>query len=174
MNNDLISATKNKKICIVFYNFGLPAYNFNLSLYYIFFLYVHVYFNWSSAGCLFILLLTNLFYGVVEDDGRNISSFGRAQFSFTSYGSNSSRFCFFWWFVTNNFFFFLLFVVCCCNFQNLMFTILLFSCLFNMFFVILLSTKALQFTPRLKGVLSRVLPILGNVRDVHRPIFANG
>lgn len=34
--------------------------------------------------------------------------------------------------------------------------------------------KALQFTPRLKGVLSRVLPILGNVRDNHRPIFANG
>ncbi|KAI3706697.1 hypothetical protein L6452_24616 [Arctium lappa] len=32
---------------------------------------------------------------------------------------------------------------------------------------------ALQFTPRLKGVLSRVLPILGNVRDQHRPIFAN-
>lgn len=36
------------------------------------------------------------------------------------------------------------------------------------------SIKALQFTPRLKGVLSRVLPVLGNVRDVHRPIFANG
>ena len=34
--------------------------------------------------------------------------------------------------------------------------------------------EALQFTPRLKGVLSRVLPILGNVRDIHRPIFANG
>lgn len=34
--------------------------------------------------------------------------------------------------------------------------------------------EALQFTPRLKGVLSRVLPILGNVRDAHRPIFANG
>ncbi|KAL6138491.1 hypothetical protein ACLB2K_063773 [Fragaria x ananassa] len=32
---------------------------------------------------------------------------------------------------------------------------------------------ALQFTPRLKHVLSRVLPILGNVRDAHRPIFAN-
>ncbi|PQQ19778.1 protein SHOOT GRAVITROPISM 6 [Prunus yedoensis var. nudiflora] len=32
---------------------------------------------------------------------------------------------------------------------------------------------ALQFTPRLKDVLSRVLPILGSVRDVHRPIFAN-
>ncbi|KAJ8753981.1 hypothetical protein K2173_001879 [Erythroxylum novogranatense] len=35
------------------------------------------------------------------------------------------------------------------------------------------SADALQFTPRLKGVLSRVLPILGNVRDSHRPIFAN-
>ncbi|KAL1209895.1 Protein SHOOT GRAVITROPISM 6 [Cardamine amara subsp. amara] len=35
------------------------------------------------------------------------------------------------------------------------------------------SSDALQFTPRLKGVLSRVSPILGNVRDVHRPIFAN-
>ncbi|XP_017977199.1 PREDICTED: protein SHOOT GRAVITROPISM 6 isoform X5 [Theobroma cacao] len=35
------------------------------------------------------------------------------------------------------------------------------------------SADAMQFTPRLKGVLSRVLPILGNVRDAHRPIFAN-
>ncbi|XP_008462510.1 protein SHOOT GRAVITROPISM 6 isoform X1 [Cucumis melo] len=35
------------------------------------------------------------------------------------------------------------------------------------------SSDALQFTPRLKDVLSRVLPILGNVRDAHRPIFAN-
>ncbi|GAY62685.1 hypothetical protein CUMW_219810 [Citrus unshiu] len=35
------------------------------------------------------------------------------------------------------------------------------------------SADALQFTPRLKGVLLRVLPILGNIRDVHRPIFAN-
>ncbi|KAF8005603.1 hypothetical protein BT93_K0021 [Corymbia citriodora subsp. variegata] len=35
------------------------------------------------------------------------------------------------------------------------------------------SVDALQFTPRLKGVLSRVLPILGNVRDPYRPIFAN-
>lgn len=35
------------------------------------------------------------------------------------------------------------------------------------------SADALQFTPRLKGVLSRILPILGNVKDVHRPIFAN-
>ncbi|GJV24729.1 protein shoot gravitropism 6 isoform X1 [Tanacetum coccineum] len=35
------------------------------------------------------------------------------------------------------------------------------------------TSDALQFTPRIKGVLSRVLPILGNVRDQHRPIFAN-
>ncbi|KAM7255099.1 hypothetical protein ACFE04_020340 [Oxalis oulophora] len=35
------------------------------------------------------------------------------------------------------------------------------------------SADALQFTPRFKGVLSRVLPILGNVREAHRPIFAN-
>lgn len=35
------------------------------------------------------------------------------------------------------------------------------------------STDALQFTPRVKAVLSRVLPILGSVRDVHRPVFAN-
>ncbi|XP_020212119.1 protein SHOOT GRAVITROPISM 6 isoform X1 [Cajanus cajan] len=35
------------------------------------------------------------------------------------------------------------------------------------------STDPLQFIPRWKGVLSRVLPILGNVRDMHRPIFAN-
>lgn len=31
----------------------------------------------------------------------------------------------------------------------------------------------LQFTPRLKAVLSRILPLLGNVRDMHRAIFAN-
>ncbi|XP_073526484.1 uncharacterized protein [Phyllobates terribilis] len=35
------------------------------------------------------------------------------------------------------------------------------------------SADPLQFTPRLKAILSRVLPIIGNVRDVHRPIFAN-
>lgn len=35
------------------------------------------------------------------------------------------------------------------------------------------SAEALQFTPRMKSVLSRVLPILGNVRDPQRPIFAN-
>ncbi|GER36839.1 ARM repeat superfamily protein [Striga asiatica] len=35
------------------------------------------------------------------------------------------------------------------------------------------SSDALQFTPRLKGVLTRVLPILGNVKDIHKPIFAN-
>lgn len=34
--------------------------------------------------------------------------------------------------------------------------------------------EALQFTPHLKGVLARVVPILGSVRDIHRPIFANG
>lgn len=34
--------------------------------------------------------------------------------------------------------------------------------------------EALQFTPRLKAVLARVLPILGNVRDVNRPVLANG
>ncbi|XP_019054507.1 PREDICTED: protein SHOOT GRAVITROPISM 6 isoform X2 [Nelumbo nucifera] len=35
------------------------------------------------------------------------------------------------------------------------------------------SAEASQFTPQLKGVLSRVLPILGNVRDAQRPIFAH-
>ncbi|OIV92177.1 hypothetical protein TanjilG_30818 [Lupinus angustifolius] len=35
------------------------------------------------------------------------------------------------------------------------------------------SADPLQFIPRWKGVLSRILPILGNVRDMHRPIFAN-
>ncbi|XP_075086353.1 protein SHOOT GRAVITROPISM 6 isoform X2 [Nicotiana tabacum] len=35
------------------------------------------------------------------------------------------------------------------------------------------SSDALQFTPHLKGVLAQVVPILGNVRDIHRPIFAN-
>ncbi|CAN4121476.1 unnamed protein product [Withania somnifera] len=34
------------------------------------------------------------------------------------------------------------------------------------------SSDALQFIPHLKGVLARVVPILGNVRDIHRPIFA--
>nr|GMC51013.1 protein SHOOT GRAVITROPISM 6 isoform X1 [Ipomoea batatas] len=36
------------------------------------------------------------------------------------------------------------------------------------------SSDALQFTPRLKGVLARVVPILGNVKEIYRPIFANG
>ncbi|GAB4833550.1 Protein SHOOT GRAVITROPISM 6 [Ancistrocladus abbreviatus] len=35
------------------------------------------------------------------------------------------------------------------------------------------SSDAPQFVPRLKAVLSRVLPILGNVKDAHRPVFAN-
>ncbi|KAL5709726.1 Protein SHOOT GRAVITROPISM 6 [Ranunculus cassubicifolius] len=35
------------------------------------------------------------------------------------------------------------------------------------------SVEALQFAPRLKDVLSRILPILGNVKDSQRPIFAN-
>ncbi|KAK4272815.1 hypothetical protein QN277_021318 [Acacia crassicarpa] len=35
------------------------------------------------------------------------------------------------------------------------------------------SSDPMQFIPRWKGVLSRILPILGNVRDAHRPIFAN-
>ncbi|CAN1275901.1 Protein SHOOT GRAVITROPISM 6 [Linum perenne] len=35
------------------------------------------------------------------------------------------------------------------------------------------SADALQFIPRLKAVLSRILPLLGNVREVHRSIFAN-
>ncbi|XP_022634964.1 protein SHOOT GRAVITROPISM 6 isoform X6 [Vigna radiata var. radiata] len=35
------------------------------------------------------------------------------------------------------------------------------------------STDPMQFIPRWKGVLSRILPILGNVREMHRPIFAN-
>ncbi|XP_021743434.1 protein SHOOT GRAVITROPISM 6-like isoform X1 [Chenopodium quinoa] len=35
------------------------------------------------------------------------------------------------------------------------------------------AADALLFTPRLKAVLSRVLPILGSVRDIHRSVFAN-
>lgn len=35
------------------------------------------------------------------------------------------------------------------------------------------SSSPLLFIPRWKGVLSRILPILGNVRDMHRPTFAN-
>ncbi|XP_073221884.1 protein SHOOT GRAVITROPISM 6-like isoform X3 [Cicer arietinum] len=35
------------------------------------------------------------------------------------------------------------------------------------------SSSPLLFIPRWKGVLSRILPILGNVRDIHRPTFAN-
>lgn len=38
----------------------------------------------------------------------------------------------------------------------------------------LLPHEAIQFAPHLKGILARVLPILGNVRDIHRPVFANG
>ncbi|KAJ8499621.1 hypothetical protein OPV22_010173 [Ensete ventricosum] len=35
------------------------------------------------------------------------------------------------------------------------------------------SAEALKFTPHLKDVLLRVLPILGSVRDAQRPVFAN-
>ncbi|KAH9326060.1 hypothetical protein KI387_006238 [Taxus chinensis] len=35
------------------------------------------------------------------------------------------------------------------------------------------SAEASKFTPRLKDVLSRVLPVLGNIKDAQRPIFAN-
>ncbi|KAK8937233.1 hypothetical protein KSP39_PZI012653 [Platanthera zijinensis] len=35
------------------------------------------------------------------------------------------------------------------------------------------SAEAVKFTPHLKDVLLRVLPILGSVKDIHRPIFAN-
>ncbi|CAL9163510.1 protein SHOOT GRAVITROPISM 6-like isoform X2 [Musa acuminata AAA Group] len=35
------------------------------------------------------------------------------------------------------------------------------------------SAEALKFTPHLKDVLLRVLPILGSVRDTQRPVFAN-
>ncbi|EPS71954.1 hypothetical protein M569_02803, partial [Genlisea aurea] len=35
------------------------------------------------------------------------------------------------------------------------------------------SADAFQFVPRLKGVLKRVLPILGSVKDIHRLVFAN-
>jgi hypothetical protein len=45
---------------------------------------------------------------------------------------------------------------------------------FYFFLLISESNTALLFIPRWKGVLSRILPILGNVRDMHRPTFANG
>ncbi|XP_057860486.2 protein SHOOT GRAVITROPISM 6 isoform X7 [Cryptomeria japonica] len=35
------------------------------------------------------------------------------------------------------------------------------------------SAEALKFTPHLKDVLSRVLPVLGNIKDAQRSIFAN-
>ncbi|KAG2405061.1 Protein SHOOT GRAVITROPISM 6 [Vigna angularis] len=35
------------------------------------------------------------------------------------------------------------------------------------------SNDPMQFIPRWKGVLSRILPILGNVREMHCSIFAN-
>jgi hypothetical protein len=34
--------------------------------------------------------------------------------------------------------------------------------------------EALQFAPRLKNVLSRVLPVLGSVKDSQRKTFADG
>jgi len=40
--------------------------------------------------------------------------------------------------------------------------------------VLLVNVKALQFAPRLKNVLSRVLPLLGSVKDAQRTIFAKG
>jgi len=36
------------------------------------------------------------------------------------------------------------------------------------------SLEALQFAPHLKNVLSRVLPVLGGVKDIHKKIFAEG
>ncbi|XP_020263565.1 protein SHOOT GRAVITROPISM 6 isoform X2 [Asparagus officinalis] len=35
------------------------------------------------------------------------------------------------------------------------------------------SVEALQFAPHLKDILLRVLPIIGNVQDIQRPIFSN-
>lgn len=40
--------------------------------------------------------------------------------------------------------------------------------------ILICSFEALKFTPRLKDVLLRVLPILGSVKDSQKPIFANG
>lgn len=61
---------------------------------------------------------------------------------------------------------------------SLMFCCLDLKCLIwyynSMIYATLVLSEAFQFTPRLKGVLTRVLPILGNVKDIHRPIFANG
>lgn len=37
-----------------------------------------------------------------------------------------------------------------------------------------LTVEALQFAPHLKNVLSRVLPVLGGVKDIHKKIFAEG
>lgn len=36
------------------------------------------------------------------------------------------------------------------------------------------TLEALQFAPHLKNVLSRVLPVLGSVKDIHKKIFAEG
>lgn len=62
-------------------------------------------------------------------------------------------------------------MVSCCYWH---FSFLLFPGLTIVADAIYISFEALQFTPRLKGVLARVVPILGNVKEIYRPIFANG
>lgn len=96
----------------------------------------------------------------VADDGRNIPPSFRVKFCSASHGSNSCSLCIIWWFVFD-------------LFANTLWAALT---LLPKLLIWSMSTifEALQFTPHLKGVLARVVPILGNVRDIHRPIFANG
>lgn len=96
----------------------------------------------------------------VADDGRNIPPSFRVKFCSASHGSNSCSLCIIWWFVFD-------------LFANTLWAALT---LLPKLLIWSMSTifEALQFTPHLKGVLAQVVPILGNVRDIHRPIFANG
>lgn len=127
--------------------------------------------HYALTLSLFLLLLLNLSVAglllLLADDGRNISLFFWGNISFASYGSNTCRLCLCWW-LSSEFSFLHVyslvgFLLCLLCFLKLIYCLYFYN-----------SIKALQFTPRLKGVLSRVLPVLGNVRDVHRPIFANG
>ena len=98
---------------------------------------------------------------IFSDDGWNISSSLWDKFSSSRHGSNTCRFCFIWWYSCVSSLFTLIFIVT-------------YSILNVSWCIYFLICEASQFAPRLKGVLTRVLPILGNVKDIHRPIFANG
>lgn len=121
--------------------------------------------RWHCLKC-FVCFYLLVFFGMT-DDGRNISSSFRAELSSSSYGSNTCWLCCIWSLVIKLPSFLHLISL---GWFNVISIVIKLKCLPDYQFLI----EALQFTPRLKAVLSRILPLLGNVRDMHRAIFANG